>query len=363
MDYKNDSRIVMTLDAGGTNLEFSAIQRGIEIIKPVRMLSCTTDKMECLSQIVRGFKMVSSMIMQQPAAISFAFPGPADYQKGIIGDLPNFPCFTGGFALGPALNRIFHLPVFINNDGNLFAYGEAMSGTLPYINKRLEEKKSEKRFHNLIGITLGTGFGCGVVINNRLVIGDNATGGDIWCFRNKRHSHLIVEESVSIRAVKRVYQELSGTKENLTPKDIFDIAEQKRAGDTQAARRSFEELGEMAGDALASAVTIVDGMIIVGGGLAGASKYIIPSIVKELNYHLKLTDGTEVPRIQMRAYNLDEETEWKGFIAGEERIIPIPQSNETVKYDPLKRIGVMTTRQSTSQSIAMGAYLYALSHL
>jgi glucokinase len=64
-------------------------------------------------------------------AISFAFPGPSDYPRGIIGDLGNLPCFRGGVALGPMLEDTFEIPVFINNDGDLFAYGEAIGGFLP----------------------------------------------------------------------------------------------------------------------------------------------------------------------------------------------------------------------------------------
>lgn len=363
MEYKNDKRIVMTLDAGGTNFEFSAMHQGNEIIEPVKMNSCTTDINKCLSQIIEGFKIVLSRIEGPASAISFAFPGPADYQKGIIGDLPNFPCFNGGFALGPALNRIFKMPVFINNDGNLFAYGEAMAGALPYINKRLKENNSAKQFQNLIGITLGTGFGCGVVIDNRLIIGDNGSGGDIWCFRNKKYPQLIVEESVSIRAIKRVYRELSRDHNDLTPKEIFDIAEGTKNGNMEAARSSFKELGEIAGEALASAVTLIDGIIVIGGGLSGASKYIIPSIVNELNSCLKMINGSVVSHIQMKAYNLDDESQWDNFISGEEKEIAIPLSDKTIKYDPSKRIGVITTKQSTSHAIAMGAYIYALTHL
>lgn len=62
----------------------------------------------------------------EPVAISFAFPGPADYKNGVIGDLPNFPVFRGGVALGAFLEEEFGIPVYINNDGNLFAYGEAL---------------------------------------------------------------------------------------------------------------------------------------------------------------------------------------------------------------------------------------------
>ncbi len=75
---------------------------------------------------------------EPPVAISFAFPGPADYPAGIIGDLPNLPAFRGGVALGPMLEEKFGIPVFINNDGDLFVYGEAIAGFLPYVNGLLE---------------------------------------------------------------------------------------------------------------------------------------------------------------------------------------------------------------------------------
>ena len=61
-------------------------------------------------------------------AISFAFPGPADYPNGIIGGwLPNFPSFRDGVALGPFLQEKFGVPVFINNGGDLFAYAFALN--------------------------------------------------------------------------------------------------------------------------------------------------------------------------------------------------------------------------------------------
>ena len=128
----------------------------------------------------------------------------------------------------------------------------------------------------MLGITLGTGFGAGVVIDNCLLTGDNGCGGDVWIMRNKKYTDLIAEESVSIRAVRRVYGELSGEAvDNLTPKDIYDIAEGILTGNREAAVRSFDELGEMAGAAIVSALHIVDGMVVIGGGVAGAAKYIL----------------------------------------------------------------------------------------
>ena len=92
--------------------------------------------------------MVKDQLEDTPVAISFAFPGPADYKNGIIGDLPNFPAFRGGIALGPYLEEKFKIPVFINNDGNLFAYGEALAGALPAINEKLAAAGSPKRYKN-----------------------------------------------------------------------------------------------------------------------------------------------------------------------------------------------------------------------
>lgn len=358
-----NNEIVMTLDAGGTNFVFSAIQDACEIVEPIVLPSCADCLERCLSNLVKGFRLVKSELPKPPVAISFAFPGPADYSAGIIGNLPNFPSFRGGVPLGPMLENIFGVPVFINNDGNLFAYGEALAGALPDLNRRLREAGSLKQYKNLLGVTLGTGFGAGVVIDGELLLGDNAAGGDIWCFRNKKYPDRIVEESVSIRAVKRVYAERSGDATPYTPKDIFEIAERLRPGNREAAIAAFAEMGEMAGDALASAVTLIDGVIVIGGGLVGASRYIMPSLMKELNSSLSMMDGTRLDRLQMKAYWLDDEADFAEFAKGEAARIAIPGTDRTVEYDPCKRIGVMVSRQGASRSIAMGAYVYALNHL
>jgi len=360
-----DSRIVMTLDAGGTNFVFSALQGGNHIVTPLRLPAEATDLDACLNNLVAGFKGVLARLPAKPVAISFAFPGPADYQSGIIsGDLPNFPCFRGGVAMGPYLKQIFDIPVFINNDGSLFAYGEALTGALPYVNARLREMGSIKQFNNLIGFTLGTGFGGGIVVDGHLLIGDNATGGDVYCLCNKKYPDLIAEEGVSIRAVKRVYRELSGDDTALEPVDIYNIAEGKAAGDREAAIASFAELGEIAGDVIATAVTLVDGIVVLGGGLTGAARYIMPSLLKEMRRTLGTFDGQKTfGRVQMKVFDLDDEQEFSRFALGEQVSIPVYGSNATVDYDPQKRTGVIISKQGASHSVAAGAYVYALNHL
>ena len=219
-DYRADQRVVMTLDAGGTNFVFSAMRGGEEIVEPVHQSACVDSQSRCLAQIAEGF-----------------------------------------------------------------------------------------------------------------------------------------------RVVKRVYQELSGDTTALTPKEIFEIAEGLRPGNQLAAQQAFAELGEMAGDAIAMAITLVDGLVVIGGGLSGAAKYILPALLRELNGETGMMDGNRFPRLQMRAYNLEEPTEFAAFAAGEPVMLAVEGSLRKVGYDVRKRIGVVCSRQGASRSIAMGAYVYALNHL
>lgn len=359
---RNDTRnkVVATLDAGGTNFVFGAMLDGKPIGQSLTLPSSAHDLELCLSTLIRGFEQIFDSLEQRPVAISFAFPGPADYRNGIIGGyLPNFPSFRDGVALGPMLTEHFNVPVFINNDADLFAYGEAVGGALPRINRRLEEAGSTKRYRNLLGYTFGTGFGFGFVMDGRLNLGDNSCV-ETFCLPHRDMPRYIVEDGVSIRAVKRVYRDISGDERELEPRDIFLIAEGDAEGDAKAAAESFATLGRVAGNAMATAVTLMDGIIVIGGGLSGASKYFMPTLMAELNSKIETMSGDSINRVQMKAYNLDDEAEFKEFARSTSRKIKVYGSNKEVDYNIEKRIGVTLSDIGASQAVALGAYLYAI---
>ena len=365
IQFETDRRIVMTLDAGGTNLKFSAIRGNQLLVGPISTPSEADDLDRCLGNIVKGFECVKQMLPESPAAISFAFPGPADYPLGIIGDLGNLPGFRGGVPLGPILEESFGIPVFINNDGDLFAYGEAIAGFLPWLNGLLAEAGSPKRFRNLFGATFGTGFGGGIVQDGRLWLGDNSAGGEIWLLRNKIDPRSNIEESVSIRAIRRVYAERAGLAFEATPepKLIFAIGNGDAPGDRAAAREAFRRMGEAAGDALANAVTLIDAPVVIGGGLTGAAELFLPALVAEMNSGYGDSPWGHQPRLETRAFNLEDAAERAAFVKGAAREIVVPGSQRSVAYDPLQRIGVGLSRLGTSKAVAIGAYAFALSAL
>lgn len=362
--YKNDNRIVATLDAGGTNLVFGAM-RGCEFItEPITLPSRAENLENCLNSIVEGFTRIFESLDEKPVAISFAFPGPADYRAGIIGGfLPNFPSFRDGVALGPFLQEKFGLPVFINNDGDLYAFGEATGGILPEINRRIKALGGQRQYRNLLGFTFGTGLGIGAVINGQLNTGNNSCV-EVFCLRHRNDNSIIVEEGSSIRAIIREYGNLTGCRDHgLNPYDIFLIAEGKKEGNREAAIRAFEMFGEVTGDVFATAVSLMDAIVVVGGGLTGAMKYIKPALLREMRSSIETLKGDKVSRVQMRVFDLDDELEFASFVTGDSRDIKVFGSDKTVTYDPMKRTGLAVSKIGASKAISIGAYTYALSQI
>jgi glucokinase len=365
MNYFDDDRSVLTLDAGGTNMVFSAIQKNREIVNDITLPSHADDLDECIATMIEGFTRVMNELDDAPAAISFAFPGPADYPHGIIGDLGNLPAFRGGVALGPMLEEKFSLPVFINNDGDLYAYGEAIAGYLPYINSLLERSGNPKRYKNLLGVTLGTGFGAGIVRDGQVFLGDNSNAGDIWLFRDKLHPSVNVEEHASIRGVRRVYAREAGVpfEDALTPKEIYEIAAGTRPGDARAATRAFREMAEATGDALAHAISLIDGIVVIGGGLAGAADIFLPHVVNEMNGSFTAEDGKKFRRMTAAVYNLEEKNDLTKFLENSSKEIDVYGTGKKVSYDSEARIGIGISKIGTSKAISIGAYTFALSQL
>jgi glucokinase len=361
----DEKRIVLTLDAGGTSFRFSAIAGDREIGQGVTLPSRGDDLAACLSQIVEGFSRVQREADGEVAALSFAFPGPADYAGGVIGDLGNLPAFRGGVALGPMLEDRFGVPVFIHNDGDLFTYGEALHGLLPEINGMLAAAGSPRRYRNLLGVTLGTGFGAGIVRDGELFLGDNGAAGEIWLVRNKLERGCPSEEGAAIRAIRSIYARQAGIAADGVPEPsvIAAIARGESPGDAAAAREAFRRLGEVAGDAVANAITLLDGLVVVGGGLAGSGGLFLPALVAELNGTLTLASGQEVPRLEMSAFNLEDDGERRRFVSARPREVRVPGSDRTVAYDPEKRTGVGLSRLGTSRAVSLGAYAFAIRKL
>ena len=363
-NYSTDPRTVMTLDAGGTNFVFSAMRGNRPVVESFALPSNGDHLDRSLATMVQGFRTVQARLAEKPAAISFSFPAPTDYTNGIVISPQNLPAYRD-VAVGPMLEDAFGLPAFINNDGDLFTYGEAASGFLPYVNGLLEKAGSPKRYRNLLGVTLGTGLGGGIVRDGQLLAGDNSTSGELWLLRHKFDTNRNAEDGASIRAIRRVYAQVAGIPmaDAPEPRVICEIADGCRPGNRDAAIEAFRRLGEIGGDAIAQATALVDGLVVIGGGISAAHRHFLPAVIEEMNGSYLAPDGQRFRRLIPRAFNLEDPAQLETFLKGQTRELAVPGSGRVVRFDGLLRVGVGITRLGTSEAIAIGAYAFALDRL
>ncbi len=365
MNMSKEERGVLTLDAGGTNFVFSAIRNYKEIVEPVTLQPHPDDLGKCLDTIIRGFEDTLKKMDNKPVAISFAFPGPSNYEMGILENLVNFPAIRGGVALGPMLEKRFRMPVYINNDGDLFAYGEALAGYLPYLNEKIKSAGGYKTYRNLIGLTLGTGFGGGIVFRGHMLRGDNSCGAEVHNLSNKFKPGWNAEEHVSARGISRIYARHAGLNLDtvISPEEISRIALAGTDGEQEAAKSTYGEFGEQLGHSIAVALTMVDGIAVLGGGITAAWELFAPSMFAEINRNYHDPGGNLRNRLSYRVYNLEDENAFKEFVIGNPRTIQVPKSRQKIQYDDLYRTGVGLSRLGASRAIALGAYSFALRQL
>ncbi len=358
-------KVVLSLDAGGTNLVFNAMSKSRKIGESYSLPAQSVNLEEQLKKIIHGFKQVNQRVEGGAQAISFCFPGPADYNDGIIGDLENLPLFKNGVALKKMLENEFRIPVFINNDGDLFTLGEAINGLLPATNKALHAQGNQRQYKNLLGLTLGTGFGAGIVTDGKMLVGDNSAGAEINRMSHPFEYNTSVEETLSIRGVQMLFAQEDGCAIDNTPSpyDIFKIGAGVKKGNREAAVNAWNIFGRVLGEAAANAITLIDGIIVIGGGLSGAYPLFLPEAVKSMNRQFEKRSGGKFPRLEVIAFNLEGEESMAAFLKDSSQMINVPFSEEQIAYNADKKVGLGISKLGTSEAVSVGAYAFAADQL
>ena len=145
--------------------------------------------------------------------------------------------------------------------------------------------------------------------------------------------------------------------------DIFEIAEGRLEGDVEAAKGAFAQMGKVLGDTIAMTVSITDGLVVIGGGLAGAYKYMKDAMFETLRGKMRRLGGEPISKLASKVYDLDDPEEIKQFLKGEQKSIKIYNSEIEVNYDPQKRIGVALSKIGANKAVSLGAYPFALHQL
>lgn len=152
------------VDLGGTNIR-AALVDGQEIIKKVKR-ACPA-KGTCEEVLETVASLIGEVICEGVESIGIGVPSVVDTRRGIVYNVANIPSWVE-VPLKDILEQRFRIPVKINNDSNCFTLGESRFG-------------KGQGYGSLVGVTLGTGVGSGIIIDGKLYEGRNAGAGEVGC--------------------------------------------------------------------------------------------------------------------------------------------------------------------------------------
>jgi glucokinase len=224
------------VDLGGTKITAALIEDDRIVKQTTRLTPFDQEKMVVVDAILHA---ISQVYDPEILGIGIGVPGLVDLQSNMVLDVTNIPSWDI-VPLKQLIEGQLHKPVFVNNDANCFALGEKHFG-------------KGKPYRNFVGVTLGTGLGAGIIINNHLYSGQLSGAGE---FGNIYYRDSNIENYCCGMFFKN--QQLSGKEQ----------AEKAKSGDIQAQKR-FDEFGIHIAHGLGNILfALAPEAIILGGSVS-----------------------------------------------------------------------------------------------
>lgn len=276
------------LDIGGTNVRIVSYNDSDYCISHIKKVpfkrsgnsKCEVD--ENLCELITAIVNEKSHDHEKLRGIGISLAALFDRASGDITIWPNNKVWNG-FPLRSYLMERFKVPVLIEDDANSAALGEHILG-------------AGKGHSNFAYITISTGVGCGLMLNNSLYTGANGWAGEIGhikvvedgpecncgmkgCLQSLVSGPALLKKFAETKMLKN-FQDT----EKYDLKDIVNLAYQ---GDS-AAREVFLQAGVHIGKMIASIVMLLDiSLVVIGGGVAGAGDILLAPVSNTVDACLK----------------------------------------------------------------------------
>lgn len=272
----------IAVDIGGTQIR--AASYSSESLTPLQ-LARTSTRDPHLTPLERLQDLIASIWPKEErvAAIGVAAPGPIDPHDGLIYAAPNIPGWEN-MPLRQILEDTFHVPVALGNDANLAALGEWQFG-------------AGQGHHDLVYLTVSTGIGGGVIVDDRLLLGSHGLatelghitvmpGGPICGCGQAGHLEAVASGTAIARWVKgelaRGVESTLPIQETVTGRMISEAAE---CGDALA-RVALERAGTFIGIAVADFLHIFNpSVVIIGGGVSRSGPFLMDPLAAAMKAH------------------------------------------------------------------------------
>ncbi|MFA6129084.1 MAG: ROK family protein [Bacteroidales bacterium] len=284
-------KVALGVDIGGTNTDIALVDREGHFLAEDRLSTCSFPQAEVFAAaLAEKIKLLKKTVGEPVEIIGIGIGAPmGNINKGTIEEPADLP-WKGITPLADLLREHIDLPVLVTNDANAAAVGEMIYG-------------GAKGMKNFAVITLGTGLGSGIVIDGKLLYGQDGFAGEVGhtivrpgvtnrecgCGR-----HGCLETYVSATGLKRtLFKIMSDSIQNSELRDMsfnemtsLDIADAAERGDILA-KRAFEHTGEMLGLKLADLVAHTNPeAIFLFGGLTLAKGLIMEPTLRAFHENL-----------------------------------------------------------------------------
>jgi glucokinase len=277
------------IDLGGTNVKAGVVDDSGQPLSSVRVETNATAGPEVglntLAEAGRRAVAESALAWDAIAAVGLGSPGILDLGAGILIDPPNLPGWTD-LPIRQLLGDRLEKPTVLQNDGNAAAYGEYWAG-------------AGRDMRSLVLFTLGTGIGCGIVDQGRIIEGRHSHGAEcghtiIQADNPRRcpcggYGHLEAYASAP-SVVKRAMEALAETTGSVLEEQrsagtltCRSIAEAANAGDALARRLMRETARYLAVGAVNAMHTIDPDIVLFAGGMIAAG----PEFLEEIRTQIR----------------------------------------------------------------------------
>lgn len=277
-------RTVIGVDLGGTNLRTAIVGSDGEILDKHKEATKAVDGwVKVVARLIDNIKRqleTATRMGTEIFAVGVGAPGVILVDKGIVVKSPNFPDWNN-LPLKAELEKALKIPVFIENDANAAALGEKWRG-------------AGRDIRSMIHLTLGTGVGGGIILDNKIWHGADGMAGEIG------HMTLIpdgrqctcgntgcLEMYASARGIVLSFREELEKQKLPAAEALKEVTSEKvyqaaREGDA-VARRVMKDMGRMLGIGIASLINIFNPeRVVIGGGVKDAWPLFIGATHEEI---------------------------------------------------------------------------------
>tara|TARA_R110000744_G_scaffold28199_2_gene68192 strand:- start:136 stop:981 length:846 start_codon:yes stop_codon:yes gene_type:complete len=242
---------VLGVDIGGTKIKAGRVLGKNVVQSSLSKVNRDDSKETSLSKL---FKTIDEVMTDTVEAIGIGVPAVVDPDSGIVYDVQNIPSWKR-VPLKELVQKQFNVPVHLNNDANCFALGEKFFG-------------KAKNYSNSVALSLGTGLGMGILINEKLYNGVLCGAGEIGMLPYKNG---ILEQYTGSFFFEEEYGESA------------KVLYQKALDNDRKALSAFKKYGLHLGEAIKVILYLfAPESIILGGSISNAYPFFKTSIEEAL---------------------------------------------------------------------------------